>query len=85
MESNTLHDKLDGLPWLTDAALRLESLMGYTVIAQPNGPLGPKHLGVLTSWEVHDEDRLMAVVDTCDGPEVECFHYDVLDARQPLS
>ena len=84
METNTLHDKLDGLPWLYPHAIRLEELVGFTVVAAPQGPMGPKHLGTLTSWAVHDEDRLVCVVDTADGPEVECYHYDLHDARQPL-
>ena len=85
METNTLHDKLDGLPWLTDSALRLEALVGFTVVAQPHGPMGPKYLGRLTSWEVHDSERILAWVDTIDEGPMDVWSYDVIDARQPLS
>lgn len=79
METDTLHAKLDGLPWLAPHAERLEALVGHPVTAQPQGPMGPRIAGTLTSWAVHDEDRLVAVVDPGPGsPEVEAFHYDVL-------
>ena len=79
METNQAVD-LNEHPWLRHDAERLEALVGFTVIAAPNGPMGPQLLGTLTRWSVHDEDRLVATVDTTDGPEVECFHYDVVAA-----
>lgn len=65
-------------PWLRDAAERLESLIGQPVTAQPHGPMGPRYPGTLTSWQVHDEDRLVGVVDPGEGAEIEAFHYDIL-------